>query len=81
MVTVMLMEDWILADDIEALGYGPLANCIREAGTHEEVNPYRRGIGRLVDVLDAPGLIPYSEIATWEGGEWLKPFSEDGSWD
>jgi hypothetical protein len=80
-MTALQMEDFFLADDIEALGYGPLAESIRGSQDHEEVNDYRRGIARLVEVMDTPGLIPYDAIATWEGGLWTKPYVEDDSWD
>jgi hypothetical protein len=68
-MTAKLLEDWFFADDLEALGYRGLANCIRQAGTHEEVDLHRAEIARMVEILDAPGLPEYREIAAWKGGK------------
>ena len=80
-MTALQQEDFALADEIEYLGYVALAECIRGSADHEEVDDYRRGIARMVEVMDTPGLIPYDAIATWEGGLWTKPYVEDDSWD
>ena len=68
-MTAKLLEDWFFADDLEALGYRGLANCIRQAGTHEEVDRHRAEIARMVEILDAPGLPEYREIAGWKSGK------------
>ena len=48
-MTAMFLKDWFFADEIEALSYGNLAKCIRQAGTHEEVDRDKEGIARIVE--------------------------------
>jgi hypothetical protein len=81
-MTAKTDEDRDLAVELQALGYGPLPEAVRDAPDHEEVDRYRGGIGWLVKVLDAPGLIPRADISTWKDGAWQwAEWSDDGSFD
>jgi hypothetical protein len=55
-MTAKRVEDFFLADDLEAIGYGPLAAEIRSTETHEDVEHIEAQLLRLLDCFDMPGL-------------------------
>ena len=48
-MTAKLVEDLFLADDLETAGSPDLAEWIRSAATHEEVEEIRTGLLRLLE--------------------------------
>ena len=53
-MTAKLVEDLFLADDLEAVGGGLVAEWIREAPSHEAVEEIRSGLLRMLSYLRDP---------------------------
>ena len=51
-MTAKQIQDFFLADDCDAMGFGSVAEWIRDADTHEAVEEIRAGVLRVLEPDD-----------------------------